>query len=78
LTAPSRTSLARGLIRQAWENIQKHLPEFVGTHIFEELCREWAMRQGDAGKLQPMPSVERRSTRAWPASASYAGSLKRR
>jgi len=60
--APSRTSLARGLIQQAWENLQKHLPEFVGTYIFEELCREWVMRQGDTGKL---PFVPRRVGSFW-------------
>jgi AAA+ ATPase superfamily predicted ATPase len=62
--APARTSLERGLIQQAWQNIRKHLPEFVGTYIFEELCREWVLRQGDAGHL---PFVPRRVGAFWGA-----------
>jgi len=49
--APARSNLERGLVQQAWQNIQKHLPEFVGTFVFEELCREWVLQQGDAGHL---------------------------
>ena len=53
--APGRTNLERGLAEQVWQNIRQHLPEFVGTHIFEELCREWVLRQGDAGRLSFVP-----------------------
>jgi len=60
--APARASLERGLIQQAWQNIRQHLPEFVGTYIFEELCREWVLRQGDAGRL---PFVPRRVGSFW-------------
>ena len=60
--APARSNLERGLIQQAWENIKKHLPEFVGTFIFEELCREWVLQQGDAGHL---PFVPRRVGSFW-------------
>lgn len=52
--APNRTSLERGLTQQAWANVKQHLAEFVGAFGFEELCREWVLRQGDAGKL-PFP-----------------------
>jgi hypothetical protein len=34
----------------------------VGTCIFEELCREWVLRQGDAGRL---PFVPRRIRSLW-------------
>ena len=60
--APARTNLERGLVEQAWQTIRQHLPAFVGTYIFEELCREWVWRQGDAGKL---PFVPRRVGSFW-------------
>jgi len=60
--APDRTHLERGLIQQVWQNMRKHLPEFVGTYIFEELCQEWVLRQGDAGRL---PFVPRRVGSFW-------------
>lgn len=60
--APARSNLERGLVQQAWQNIKKHLPEFVGTFIFEELCREWVLQQGDAGRL---PFVPRRVGSFW-------------
>lgn len=60
--APARTNLERGYSEQVWQNIKKHLPEFVGTHIFEELCREWVLWKGDAGKL---PFVPRRVGASW-------------
>jgi len=53
--ASQRTNLERGLKQQAWDNVRQHLAEFVGTHAFEELCREWVARQGDGGKLPLAP-----------------------
>lgn len=60
--APNRTTLERGFTQQAWANIKQHLSEFIGTYAFEELCREWVLRQGDAGKL---PFVPRRIGAHW-------------
>lgn len=60
--ATNRTTLERGLTQQAWANIEHHLPEFIGTYAFEELSREWVLRQGDAGKL---PFVPRRVGAHW-------------
>jgi len=60
--APARAHLERGLTQQAWQNMRQHLPEFVGTYVFEELCREWVLRQGDAGHL---PFVPRRVGSFW-------------
>ncbi len=62
--APARTNLERGLTEQVWQNIRQHLQEFVGTHIFEELSREWVLREGDAGRL---PFVPRRVGSFWGA-----------
>ena len=53
--ATQRSNLERGLKQQAWDNVRQHLAEFVGTHAFEEICREWVSRQGDAGKLPLAP-----------------------
>jgi AAA+ ATPase superfamily predicted ATPase len=60
--APARSNLERGLIQQAWQNMRQHLAEYVGTYVFEELCREWVLRQGDAGRL---PFVPRRVGSFW-------------
>lgn len=60
--SPARAQLERGLTQQAWAKIRQHLPGFVGTFAFEELCREWVLRQGDAGKL---PFVPRRVGAFW-------------
>jgi uncharacterized protein len=62
--APARSNLERGLIQQAWQNMRQHLSEYVGTFVFEELCREWVLRQGDAGQL---PFVPRRVGSFWAA-----------
>ncbi len=53
--APARGLLERGYTAQVWDNILQHLPEFVGTHAFEELCREWVLRQADLGRLPFLP-----------------------
>jgi AAA+ ATPase superfamily predicted ATPase len=39
---------------RALEEIKRHLLDFIGTHTWEELCREWVLRAGDLGKL-PLP-----------------------
>ncbi|MCC7362089.1 MAG: ATP-binding protein [Anaerolineales bacterium] len=53
--APARSLLEQGLTAQVWANLRQHLPEFIGKHIFEELCREWVLRQADVGKLPFLP-----------------------
>ena len=60
--APARTQLEQGLTEQVWQNVGKHLPEFVAAHAYEDLCREWVLRQGDAGRL---PFVPRRVGSHW-------------
>jgi AAA+ ATPase superfamily predicted ATPase len=62
--APSRGLLEQGRREQVWQNINKHLSEFVGEHIFEELSREWVLTQADAGRL---PFVPRRVGSFWGA-----------
>lgn len=60
--APARTNLERGFTEQVWQNIRQHLPEFVGAYTFEELSKEWTLRQGDTGRL---PFVPRRVGSIW-------------
>ncbi len=60
--APARTLLERGMTEQVWANLRQHLPEFIGKYVFEELCREWVLRQADAGRL---PFVPRRVGAYW-------------
>jgi AAA+ ATPase superfamily predicted ATPase len=53
--ANQRANLERGLINPVWLNIRQHLAEFVGAHVFEELCREYLLQLGNAGRLTFMP-----------------------
>lgn len=49
--ADRQTQLALGIQEQALEEIKRHLLDFIGSHTWEELCREWALRAGAAGDL---------------------------
>jgi AAA+ ATPase superfamily predicted ATPase len=60
--APARTKLEQGYTKQIWGTIRQHLEEYVGTFGFEELCREWVLRQGEDGRL---PFVPRRVGSFW-------------
>ena len=40
---------------QALAEITRHMIDFIGTHTWEELCREWALRAGALGRLPFMP-----------------------
>lgn len=42
--ANRQTQLALGIQEQALEEIKRHLRDFIGTHTWEELCREWLLR----------------------------------
>jgi AAA+ ATPase superfamily predicted ATPase len=53
--APNLTFIERGMVEQAISLIADHLVDFVGTHTFEELCREWVAVQADAGELPFLP-----------------------
>lgn len=49
-----QAQLALGIQDQALEEIKSHLLDFIGTHTWEELCREWVLRAGGRGLL-PLP-----------------------
>lgn len=40
---------------QAQAEITRHMLDFIGTHTWEELCREWVLRAGANGNLPFMP-----------------------
>lgn len=49
--AARQTQLALGIDEPALAEIQRHLLDYIGTHTWEELGREWVMRAGAAGRL---------------------------
>ncbi|MCP5116216.1 MAG: DUF234 domain-containing protein, partial [bacterium] len=53
--ANRQEEIALGRIRFVWQQIQRHIINFIGTHTFEELCREWVAVRGDAGHLPFVP-----------------------
>ncbi|MBP7690616.1 MAG: ATP-binding protein [Anaerolineales bacterium] len=50
-----QSQLALGVQDQALAEIKRHLLDFIGTHTWEELCREWLLRAGDRAGLPFMP-----------------------
>jgi uncharacterized protein len=46
-----RPQLALGESDLALEEIKRHLLDFIATHTWEELCREWTVRAGARGQL---------------------------
>ena len=46
-----QTQLALGIQEPALAEVSRHLLDFIGTHTWEEICREWVLRAGAAGKL---------------------------
>ena len=38
-----------------WSTIEQHWRAFVGTHTFEELCREWIYVAAEIGQLPFLP-----------------------
>jgi hypothetical protein len=53
--ANQRANLERGLVEQVWLGLRLHLAEFIGELVFEELCREYLLQLGNAGRLAFMP-----------------------
>ncbi len=46
-----QTQLALGIQEPALAEIRRHLLDFIGTHTWEEICREWILRAGAINKL---------------------------
>ena len=53
--APHERLLEQGLIPRLWEIIRDQMRSFVGLTAFEELCREWVLRQAIRGALPFVP-----------------------
>lgn len=53
--APNLSFIERGMVEQAVSLMHDHLIDFIGTHTFEELCREWVAVQADRGALTFLP-----------------------
>lgn len=53
--APHRASIEQGYISQATSLLYDHLLDFIGTHTFEELCRDWIRVAAEMGRLPFLP-----------------------
>lgn len=49
--ASRQSQLALGVHEQALAEIKRHLLDYIGTHTWEELCREWVLRASAYGEL---------------------------
>ncbi len=47
------------LIPRLWEIINAQMRAFAGMTVFEELCREWVLRQAIRGALPFLPDRPR-------------------
>jgi len=52
---PNQHLLEQGLHEWLWQLISEQLRGFIGTHAFEELCREWILVKSRAGDLPFLP-----------------------
>jgi AAA+ ATPase superfamily predicted ATPase len=50
-----QAQIALGVSEQALEEIKRHLTDFIGTHTWEELCREWLLRASGKQVLPFLP-----------------------
>ena len=50
-----QAQLALGVRDQTLAEIKKHLVDFIGTHTWEELCREWLLRATGKNMLPFLP-----------------------
>src|SRR3989304_2200707 len=53
--APQLHFIVRGAYTSVWKTIERHWRAFVGTHTFEELCREWVYAAAEAGGVPFFP-----------------------
>jgi uncharacterized protein len=44
---------------QALAEYQRHMPDFIGAHTWEEVCREWVLRASNKGELPLYPDEVR-------------------
>jgi len=53
--APHRSAIEQGRVKQATNLLYDHLLDFIGTHTFEELCREWVDVSAELGSFPFLP-----------------------
>jgi AAA+ ATPase superfamily predicted ATPase len=53
--SPYLTQLALGVDTSVLNVIKRHLLDFIGTHTWEEVCREWVLRAGGKKGLPFIP-----------------------
>jgi uncharacterized protein len=53
--APNLSAIERGRTRQTISLLSDHLPDFIGTHTFEELCREWIDARAELDNFPFLP-----------------------
>jgi AAA+ ATPase superfamily predicted ATPase len=53
--ASRQEQIALGIQDQALAEISRHMIDFIGTHTWEELCREWTLRAGGKGEIPFLP-----------------------
>jgi uncharacterized protein len=59
---PHLAAIARGRTRQAVSLLHDHLLDFIGTHTFEELCRQWV---SDVAEMDELPFLPERVGSFW-------------
>lgn len=52
---PNLAFIEQGMVEQAISLLRDHLVDFIGTHTFEELCRDWVAVQADRGVMPFLP-----------------------
>jgi len=55
--APHITAIERGYLATAVNRIHEDLRTFIGTYVFEELCREWVWAAAALGEVEFQPEV---------------------
>lgn len=53
--APHRTAIEQGRIKQTTSLLYDHLLDFIGTHTFEELCRDWVSIVAEMNEFPFLP-----------------------
>ena len=53
--APHLGAIEQGRVRQVTNLLYDHLLDFIGTHTFEELCREWIGVRAEMGAFSFLP-----------------------
>jgi uncharacterized protein len=53
--APHAAAIEQGRVRQATSLLYDHLLDFIGTHTFEELSRDWVDIMAEMGELSFLP-----------------------